>query len=148
MKSIKSNSRFTWIIPFLVKYIWASSQLKFPGQESPVAFTYLRCSSQSDVHRNYNDRLCKIASRTTVNVIKAALQQIVSSSMVKLKKGFNTALSTCRFVIYSANKESLSKTTGLPEDTFLFILWHTQLQQTVFDVKLMAKPAQVNAGYS
>ena len=130
-------------------YHCASSQLKFPGQESPVAFTYLRCASQSDVQRNYYDRLCcKIASRTTVNVIKAALQQIVFSCMVKIKKGFNTALSTCRFVIYSANKESLSKTTGLPEDTFLFILWHTQLQQIMFDVKLMAKPAQVNAGYS
>ena len=111
------------LIEVHVYYHWASSQLKFPGQESPDAFTYLRCASQSDVQRNYDDRLCKIASRTT-------------------------ALSTCRFVIYSANKESLSKTTGLPEDTFLFILWHTQLQQIVFDVKLMAKPAQVNAGYS
>ena len=127
---------------------WASSQLKFPGQESLVTFTHLSCASQSDVQRNYDDRLCKIASRTTVNVIKTAFQQIVFSSMVKIKKGFNTALSTCRFVIYSANKESLSKTTGLPEDTFLFILWHTQLQQIVFDVKLMAKPAQVNVGYS
>ena len=71
------------------------------------------------------DRLCKIASRTTVNVIKAALQQIVSSWMVKIKKGFNTALSTCRFVIYSANKENLSKTTGLPEDTSIYTVAYT-----------------------